>query len=55
MPSYKAERVEYWENSAIDGRIYDVAQAAPINATPPDEIDDRQEGCTGSDLPGSAS
>ena len=55
MPSYEAERVEYWENSAIDGRIYEVSQAAAVNATPPDEIDDRQESGTGSDLPGSAS
>jgi hypothetical protein len=31
MASYETERVEHWENSALDDRIYDVS--APVQAS----------------------
>jgi len=44
VAKYEAERVEYWENSALDGRIYEVTPAAP--ATPPDADGDDRGGCS---------
>lgn len=42
MPGYEIERVEYWENSALDGRIYEVFPVG--TATPKNSTDQPGEG-----------
>jgi len=36
VPLYARERVEYWENSALDSRIYHVESRHPTIARNPD-------------------
>jgi hypothetical protein len=35
VPSYAGERVSYWENSALDSRIYLVGEESSADSQPP--------------------